>query len=370
MQHLGEGSNDMKLRLFAAILIVSQYLLPSSAAAHHGNASHFDVSDDIVVEGTITRFAFTNPHAYVYFTVINDGGGPEEEWRCESSSAGTLRRAGWSSDTLAPGARIRVFGNPARREDRVCYANRMFVEGVEFVTNQPPPYANPDENENAQAAVDIDRPLVLENGQPNISGYWYNPYFGRNRPVPYLPNGGYVPTEAGQVAADNFDDRFESPALFCRPHNIIRAWGHDAHVNEIRQTDEAVYLLQGYMDFERVIHLNQDEHPAILEPGLAGHSIGWWEGDTLVVDTTGFAAGVIFPRDDIMHSDQMHTIERFRFNPEIRELERSYSVEDPIYLAEILHDVDHQKMSAVPYEPYGCEHHSGPSQVRFGESPD
>jgi hypothetical protein len=52
-------------------------------------------------------------------------------------------------------------------------------------------------------------------------------------------------------------------------------------------------------------------HPASLTPSYYGHSIGWWEGDTLVVDTMGFNEGFWMDRRGLPHTEKLHTIERF-----------------------------------------------------------
>ena len=46
-------------------------------------------------------------------------------------------------------------------------------------------------------------------------------------------------------------------------------------------------------------------------PSYYGHSIGWWEGDTLVVDTIGFNEGFWIDRRGSPHTDKLHTLERF-----------------------------------------------------------
>jgi hypothetical protein len=52
-------------------------------------------------------------------------------------------------------------------------------------------------------------------------------------------------------------------------------------------------------------------HPANFTPTYYGHSIGWWEGDTLVVDTTGYNERFWLDRRGLPHTDKMHTIEKF-----------------------------------------------------------
>jgi hypothetical protein len=61
----------------------------------------------------------------------------------------------------------------------------------------------------------------------------------------------------------------------------------------------------------RTVHMDGRGHPKTLTPTYYGHSIGWWEGDTLVIDTTGFNEGFWLDRRGFPHTDQMHTIERY-----------------------------------------------------------
>jgi len=94
------------------------------------------------------------------------------------------------------------------------------------------------------------------------------------------------------------------------------------------------------------------EHPAGIEPSFAGHSIGNWEGNTLVVDTIGFAAGVLSP--PTRSSEQMHIVERFTFDTEDMSLRRDYSVTDPVYLAEPYASYDIMYLSDVPFQAQPC----------------
>jgi hypothetical protein len=96
-----------------------------------------------------------------------------------------------------------------------------------------------------------------------------------------------------------------------------------------------------------------DAHPANLVPGYAGHSIANWEGDTLVVDTIGFAAGWISPPTP--NSEQMRIVERFTLDPETMALKREYSVTDPEYLAEPYASYDVMYLSDVPFQAQPCD---------------
>jgi hypothetical protein len=61
----------------------------------------------------------------------------------------------------------------------------------------------------------------------------------------------------------------------------------------------------------RVVYMDGRKHPDDLLPTWEGHSIGWWEGDTLVVDTVGFNDKFWFDRRGTPHTEQLHTIERY-----------------------------------------------------------
>jgi hypothetical protein len=61
----------------------------------------------------------------------------------------------------------------------------------------------------------------------------------------------------------------------------------------------------------RTVYMDGRSHPATLEPTYYGHSIGWWEGDTLVIDTVGYNERFWLDRDGLPHTQQLHTLERF-----------------------------------------------------------
>lgn len=346
--------------------------VPLMTQAHHGSASHFDASKEVNVTGTITRFAFTNPHAYVYFDV-EDENGEIVEWRCESRAATAMKRAGWTKDTLTAGQEIEVTGIPGRREANLCYANQMIVNGLEYSANSAPPNA-----EEIAASVYADqaedRSQTVAGGQPNISGYWVRDDRNRRRPQAAAGAQGGMGaarparrgpelTEAGELAAAKYDDRFDNPAINCEPTSIIHAWTHDSNINAVAQTEDQVKLTYGFMDLERTIHLNS-EHPANLESSILGYSVGTWEGDTLVVETKGLSERILNGALGVYYSDQTTIVEKFSYNAETNHLERAYTITDPVYFAEPFTGSDQLIASVAPYETYGCENHSGSNNVR------
>ena len=79
---------------------------------------------------------------------------------------------------------------------------------------------------------------------------------------------------------------------------------------QIVQTPQQVVMLYEYMSIFRVIPLNA-KHPDDLIPSYMGHSVGHWEGDTLVVDVIGFNDKTWLAGTGTFHSDALHLTERY-----------------------------------------------------------
>ena len=103
----------------------------------------------------------------------------------------------------------------------------------------------------------------------------------------------------------------------------------------------------------RTVHMNMTAHPANIAPSRAGHSIGRWDGDTLVVDTVGFAPGSL--AGNLPHSDKLHVVERFTLNPATLELTRGIVAEDPVYFADKYVDSDSVLPADAPFRVEACK---------------
>ena len=80
---------------------------------------------------------------------------------------------------------------------------------------------------------------------------------------------------------------------------------------QILETAGQVTLLFEEQNHFRVIHLD-GRHPEDPDPSFMGHSIGHWEGNTLVVDTVGLTDRTTIDQVGMPHSDQLHVVERYR----------------------------------------------------------
>jgi hypothetical protein len=82
------------------------------AQAHHSFAL-FDFNKSVMLEGTVKRFEWTNPHSWIFLDVVNDNR-QVEEWAIELPAAGALARDGWNKNFVKPGERLSVRINPLK----------------------------------------------------------------------------------------------------------------------------------------------------------------------------------------------------------------------------------------------------------------
>lgn len=362
-----------------AVLLVS--MASSVATAHHAGTA-YDQSKRLELKGTVSKFEFVNPHAYVYF-VVQDAKGGSQPWRCELSASATLARLGWTKSTFVVGQKVTFKGAPGKNEENVCVLNSFVLDGGQELTARED-LTKGGPNPLATLAKNTSRPARLANGHPNLSGPWLSGAFAaRGRGVggptagagpggppggsaggPRGGGGGMEVTEAGAKAGAGYNQPFDDPAIKCDIGNIIFGWSHDGHVNEIVQNDNEILLKYGYMDFVRTIHLDQSVHPNNITPSRGGHSIGKWDGDVLVVDTVGLSPGVLNPMAGVMSSSQMHYVERFTLDAAAGTLTHEWTGTDPLYLKSSISGRDVSNISTEPFMPYNCKELSGKNNIR------
>lgn len=160
---------------------------------------------------------------------------------------------------------------------------------------------------------------------PDLSGVWEQ--LRGDWPVYDAP---YTP--AGRAAQDGWRQD-DDPVLLCTIH-LGRILSAPLPV-EIVQDEQRLLLIYEYDHQVRRIWLDGREHPEDEAPSLMGHSIGSWEGTTLVVETTGLLAGYLRPEGQ-PYTGNAVIIERHTQIDDGRSLEVEISVIDPDYYREPL----------------------------------
>jgi hypothetical protein len=108
----------------ASLALCGWLLMAGAPSAHHSTAM-YDSQNPVTVTGTVKRFEWTNPHAFVYIEVKDEKTGAVVEWECEMMSLNHLRAYGWTSRTVKAGEVISATGAPARSGAPSMIANRL-----------------------------------------------------------------------------------------------------------------------------------------------------------------------------------------------------------------------------------------------------
>jgi len=172
----------------------------------------------------------------------------------------------------------------------------------------------------------------------DIAGFWSPSFGGATRRGPaaavieelssHFPEGTVVLQDAGAVefppgeygglavhaelqeAARDYDPRMQTTvSLTCHPPGLIYSMQGPFPIEIFTGRDMIVIKLE-YFDLTRIIFMNETEHPDDWPHSQTGHSIGRWDGDTLVVDTVSLQSGTLF-NNGVDHTEGVHLIERF-----------------------------------------------------------
>jgi len=337
------------------------------AFAHHGSGS-FDLTKSVTFTGVLTKIELINPHSWIYFEV-KEADGKMSKHRCEMRSAHVLRRSGWGSELFPIGQGVTIEAAPDRVDPSSCYLNTIhFANGSKmdrYGQYVKAPAGGVTEVRGVLATANLEkakaRPAKRPSGEPNLTGEWAPEQVvmadprgsggglvplstlatakpaergggarrGGGPPAGPRLYGGTELTPEGEKAAAAFK-REDNPRFSCQTTSILFDWTFDGPVNRITQNKDTIVIEYGQMNLKRTVYMNQKTHPANAKLTRAGHSIGSWDGDTLVVDTAGFLPGVL--NAPVRHSDKLHVVERFTLDPTANTITRTYTADDPVYL--------------------------------------
>ena len=164
-------------------------------------------------------------------------------------------------------------------------------------------------------------------GKPDFSGVWLGNFTDTEQPS-LMP---WAETLFQERRANSGRD---NPSVFCLPADVIL---RSPFVYKLVQTPALMVILwEGNLPGVDQIFLDGRGHPADFNPSWMGHSVGRWEGDTLVVDTVGFN-----DRSWIglaPHTEMLHVVQRYR-RPDLGHLEKDVTIEDPGTLTKPWHFV-------------------------------
>jgi hypothetical protein len=335
------------MRLAVSVALAG-ILIGAPAFAHHSFAPHFDSAKPVSISGVITEFEGRNPHSYVHIKAVDESG-KSREYVCESHGVTQLTRNGVTPQILKVGSRIRVSGSLSRHSPYMCFFDTVELADGRVLNVNGPRGAGPNTAPAVAKRVDIFGTWLLA-------------------PAPGRSTSGAQPmmaalTPAGEKAVAGYDPFKDDPTFRCDPVAIRRVWGAPGTPLAILREGQNIVMRHEWMDVRRVIHMNMKAHPKDSPRGSLGHSIGHWEGDTLVIETANYSAGVLNqyveqpgqPTKGLLHSAALTTVERLHLDAPRQRLVLEVEMTDPEFFSKPFpRSTNEYAPSDLKIEPFNC----------------
>lgn len=335
-------------RLFGLPLLIA-FALPASG--HHSDAG-LDMDSVVSLAGTVVEYRWRNPHVYITITA-SDGSGSDTEWNLQAGAIALMSRMGWTRDSIAAGEAISVDVHPARDGRPYGFlASVTKQDGTSIPTSFDATTGEPD-----QAIAD---PIQAAS---SLEGVWR---VDASNLVSY-PGGseGYFNarlklSEKARISQANYDEESDqNPVARCiglgDPYITVLATIFPLGIS-FDDAQNTVSIRSGALDYEQTVFLDGRQHPENAERTVEGHAIGWWEDDTLVVDTRLFADHIDAYQMGAPSGAEKHVIQRYRLIDGGRRMEIEFMLEDPEFLAAPLTDT--RELVYSPQDeilPFDCD---------------
>ena len=298
----------MKYLTATAPMVAAAALLGAPAFAHHSQ-SMFDTSKEIVIEGKVARFEWTNPHMYL----VVDTKGPDGQPVQITGEGLAITQAlvdGLKREDLKPGTAIVMRANP----NRGGFGKQVRILDVTTQDGEIHPFYEANHRTRTLTPAD------------SIAGHWapnraaLGAAFGAMARFPVTPEARAA---QAQLLADGIC--YAEPTPFIAILDELRTI-------EVRKNEVIMRFDNSGDHVERVIRLAA-EHAADVKPSRQGDAIGHWEGDTLVIDTIAFLPSPSGLAANVPSSAGKHTVERLSLTPDHTRLRYETTIEDPMYLS-------------------------------------
>ena len=321
------------------------FLAALPVSGHHSPAM-YNQANNVTLEGVVTRFQWAYPHSYLDVRTEDETGAVV--WAIEMASPPNLTAMGWTSRSLAPGDVVTVVANPATNPDRKAGLGNSLrkADGTLLRMN------NVTDSRRLFAAADL-------------SGNWL-PQPNRSVLAQFLrPQASLSLTAEGLAAAEIFDAYADIPSKDCIDETPPLVMLFQEMVNI--ELGEDVIVIRQIGKVDREVHMEGASHDG-AQFSHAGHSIGRWEDEVLVVDTTHFSDHRIGNAYGVPSGSSKHLVERFALSPERTAMQYTFRLEDPEYVTEaVTGTVTLTYRPDLPYVNAPCDLESARRYLEFVE---
>ena len=303
------------MKTFASLLVSCAALSTAAPALAHHSAAAYDTQKEVKVSGTVVQYRFANPHVYLTLQIKRDDGSVST-LEVEAGAAAVLNGLGFNKDSVKAGEVVTVVGSPARaRPDAFMLGRELYKRDGSYV---PLNIASRSVFDSKTASAS------------SIAGTWFSP---RSEFAGFMGSTGrWTLTDKGRAAAAAADARVKAALKDCIPVGAPLLMLYPV-ANVITVQRDRLVMKVDWMDSERIVYLDGRAHPPATQTSLQGHSIGRWEGKTLVIETTNFKDHPIGLSLSMPASTQKKLTERLALSDDGKTVTYSGVLEDPVYLA-------------------------------------
>ncbi|MES2603474.1 MAG: DUF6152 family protein [Pseudomonadota bacterium] len=317
----------MKQTTVLALALAGGSVLASMAVlAHHSFSAEFEEKKG-EIHGIVKSGRFANPHPRYQVEVTNTDGS-KEMWELQGASVTTMTSGGWPNNFLQPGDEITVKGSLGRDA-----AKKMFIEGIakaDGSTYPPQNLVRRNPNEvHATAGKNYGYAKVNPDAPFDISGPWRNTYKFRvtvddlePKPTPFTAEGKALFGKNCQACHKLYGEVAPGlPRIFGAPYDMEIIDGGILY--------EFVYIEH---NTPRRIYMDGRTAPADYPDRPMGFSVGHWEGEELVVETTHLLGGWLDGSGLPMKGGPNTRIEeRYTFAADRLSVDRVMTIHDDYY---------------------------------------
>jgi hypothetical protein len=169
--------------------------------------------------------------------------------------------------------------------------------------------------------------VLLQGATPAQKGVW-TPVFGILDPIAPYETIPFKPWAKALFDARQIKEL--EPHARCKasggPRQFMTPYG--VEFVEFPELQEIYIFDIGGPHTFRTVYMDGRAHPEDYQPTNYGHSVGHWEGNTLVIDTVGFNEDFWFGRRGLPHTEQLHIIEHFT-RPDSNKIDYRVTIDDP-----------------------------------------
>ena len=316
------------------------FLLPLITFAHHSAAIYQNERKEWV--GEIVDVQWRNPHISFSLKSVEPNG--EETIRhMEANVIYRVEQAGLYSDMLREGMTVTVAGRQSRINSlEAMVVNLLLADGREFVLSGRNYYWSPGRSTDAESPEG----LALEDGNGLFRVWSRARQFRIESSEPYTEAA--LTSRSSWDPYDNYVTRCESPGL-----------GRHALLNplpfELIDNGSTITFRGNQFDIVRTIHMDGRAVPADEPSTPLGYSVGSWDGDTLVVQTTRINWPYVDSGRGTQQSSEVEYLERFTVNHANNWLDYSISITDPETFTEPARYDARLMDLGEAIEPFNCQ---------------